>query len=78
MQHNTITLCCVQMAVKEDKSVERNCLHYKNVSRRTKFAPELVPNPEWQFDPDRTIEDQVAELPYVIIAYLIMSMIKSM
>ena len=32
--------------------------------RRQQFAPQLAPNPEWKFDPDRSVEEQVAELPY--------------
>ena len=33
--------------------------------RRTKvFAPHLSPNPEWKFDPDRPVQDQISELPY--------------
>ena len=32
--------------------------------RGKRFAPQLFPNPDWQFDPDRSVEDQVAELPY--------------
>ena len=35
--------------------------------RKPIFAPQLSPNSEWQFDPNRSIEDQIAELPYNLL-----------
>ena len=32
--------------------------------KRKRFAPQLAPNPAWQFDPSRSIHSQLSELPY--------------
>ena len=32
--------------------------------RQKKFGAQLAPNEDWEFDPNRSIQDQIAELPY--------------
>ena len=33
-------------------------------SKKIQFAPQLAPNEEFEFDPNRSIKEQAAELPY--------------
>ena len=37
---------------------------YRKYSTRTEHAPELTPNDEFVYDPERSIFDQISELPY--------------
>ena len=37
---------------------------FVSYSKKIQFAPQLAPNEEFEFDPNRSIKEQAAELPY--------------